>query len=140
MNQVNLIGRVGADPETRYTPAGKAVCELNIAVDDGWGENKKTAWIGVTLWEQKAELVQKYVAKGDRIGISGRLSQDEWADKETGKKQRKTKVICEQVTLLGEKRDERRQPEPQRQQAQGQGQQRAQDEKYADNDEDSIPF
>ncbi len=106
MNKVNLIGRIGADPELRYTPAGKAVCELNIAVDDGWGENKKTAWIGVVLWEQKAELVQKYAAKGDRIGISGRLSQDEWTDKETGKKQRKTKVVCEEVTLLGEKRTE----------------------------------
>ena len=105
MNKVNLIGRLGSDPELRYTPAGKAVCEINVAVDDGWGENKKTAWIGVVLWDQKAELAGKYVRKGDRIGISGRLSQDEWTDKETGKKQRKTKVICEELTLLGDKRE-----------------------------------
>lgn len=114
MNKVNLIGRIGADIELRYTPAGKAVCEINLAVDDGWGENKKAAWIGVTLWEQKAELVKNYAAKGDRIGICGRLSQDEWTDKETGKKQRKTKVVCEEVTLLGEKRERQQAQQPMR--------------------------
>ena len=98
----------------RYTPSGKAVCEINLAVDDGWGENKKTAWIGVVLWEQKAELAAKYVRKGDRLGITGRLSQDEWTDKETGKKQRKTKVTCEAVHLLGEKRDGQAPPQQQR--------------------------
>ena len=104
MNQVNLIGRVGADPELRYTGSGKAVTEINLAVDDGFGENKRTAWIGVTIWGSTAECAGKYVRKGDRLGITGRLSQDEWEDKATGKKQRKTKVTCEQMTLLGDKR------------------------------------
>lgn len=112
MNNVNLIGRVGADPELRYTPTGTAVTEVNLAVDDGFGANKKTAWIGVTIWGATAETCAKYVAKGDRLGISGRLSQDEWKDKETGKQQRKTKVTCEQMTLLGEKRDRPAQSAP----------------------------
>ena len=137
MNQVNLIGRVGADPELRYTPTGKAVCEINLAVDDGWGENKKTAWIGVVLWEQKAQLVGKYVRKGDRLGITGRLSQDEWTDKETGKKQRKTKVICEAVHLLGDKRDGQSPPQ---QSQHNESKANAHQPQGQDDDGDDIPF
>lgn len=112
MNNVNIIGRAGADPELRYTPSGKAVTELNLAVDDGWGENKKTAWIGVTIWGATAELAGKAVRKGDRVGITGRLSQEEWEGKD-GKTQRKTKVTCENMTLLEPKRDGERQQERQ---------------------------
>lgn len=104
MNSVNISGRVGGEVELRYTPNGKAVAQLTLAVDDGWGENKKTAWIGVTLWGATAELAKKAVRKGDRLGISGRLSQEEWEDKD-GKKQRKTKVTCESMDLLEPKRD-----------------------------------
>jgi len=107
MNQVNIIGRVGAEIELRHTPSGKAVTEVNLAVDDGFGENKKTAWIGCTLWGATAECAAKYVRKGDRLGISGRLSQEEWEDKTTGKKQRKTKVTCENMHLITDKRDDR---------------------------------
>lgn len=105
MNQVNIIGRVGGEVELRHTPAGKAVAALTLAVDDGFGENKKTAWIGVTLWGATAECAHKYVRKGDRLGISGRLSQEEWEDK-AGKKQRKTKVTCESMDLLTDKRSD----------------------------------
>lgn len=105
MNNVNIIGRLGSDPEVRSTPSGKAVAEINLAVDDGWGENKKTAWIGVVLWGATAELAGKALRKGDRVGITGRLSQDEWEDKATGKKQRKTKVTAESMHLIEPKRD-----------------------------------
>ena len=104
MNSVNITGRVGGEVDLRYTASGKAVAALTLAVDDGWGENKKTAWIGVTLWGATAELAKKAVQKGDRLGISGRLSQEEWEDKE-GKKQRKTKVTCESMDLYEPKRD-----------------------------------
>ena len=108
MNSVNLIGRLGADPEIRHTPAGKAVTTLNMAVDDGFGENKRTAWIGVTLWGTAAELAGKSCRKGDRLGIDGRLSQEEWQDKE-GKTQRKTKVTAEKIHFIEPKT---RAPEP----------------------------
>lgn len=104
MNQVNLIGRVGGEVELRYTPAGKAVTSITLAVDDGWGDGKKTAWVGVTIWGPTAELAKKAVQKGDRLGITGRLSQEEWEDKD-GKKQRKTKVTCEAMHLIQPKRD-----------------------------------
>lgn len=116
MNQVNLIGRVGGEVELRYTPAGKAVTSITLAVDDGWGDGKKTAWVGVTIWGPTAELAKKAVQKGDRLGITGRLSQEEWEDKD-GKKQRKTKVTCEAMHLLQPKRDDAPQQsqQPQRQ-------------------------
>jgi single-strand DNA-binding protein len=114
MNQVNVIGRLGADIELRYTPAGKAVTELNLAVDDGWGENKKTVWLGVTVWGATAELAAKALSKGSRVGITGRLSQEEWEDKNTGKKQRKTKVTCQDMHLLEPKRDNQPAPQPTR--------------------------
>lgn len=112
MNSVNIIGRVGGDIELRYTPSGKAVAQVTLAVDDGWGENKKTAWIGVTIWGATAELAKKAVRKGDRLGITGRLAQEEWDDKETGKKQRKTKVTCDSMHLLEPKRDGAVQTQP----------------------------
>jgi single-strand DNA-binding protein len=113
MNQINIIGRVGGEVELRYTPSGKAVAEVNIAVDDGWGDNKKTIWLGVTMWGVTAELAAKAVQKGDKLGVSGRLTQDEWEDKTTGQKRTKIKVTCDSMTLLSPKRDEaiRHQPE-----------------------------
>jgi len=105
MNNVNIIGRCAGELELRYTSSGKAVTELNLAVDDGWGENKKTVWLGVTIWGATAELACKALTKGSRVGITGRLSQEEWEDKNTGKKQRKTKVTCEQMHLLEPKRE-----------------------------------
>jgi len=137
MNQVNIIGRVGAEIELRYTPGGKAVTEVNLAVDDGWGENKKTAWIGVTMWDKTAELAARALQKGDRVGITGRLSQDEWEDKATGEKQRKTKVTCEQMTLLSPKRDDA--PSRGRSQPQ-QAKPAAKDDTRIDDSSDTIPF
>jgi single-strand DNA-binding protein len=127
MNSVNIIGRVGNDIELRHTPSGKAVAEINLAVDDGWGENKKTAWIGVTVWGQTAEVAAKYVRKGDQIGVSGRLTQDEWQGKD-GKTQRKTKVTCENLNLPP-KRDDRPAPTPQ-----------PKPQPQASQDDDDIPF
>ena len=111
MNSVNIIGRIGGEIELRHTPSGKAVAEINLAVDDGWGENKKTVWIGVTLWGATAELAARALTKGDRVGITGRLSQDEWVGND-GKKQRKTKVTCESMHLLEPKRQGSAQPAP----------------------------
>lgn len=105
MNSVNLIGRLGRDPELRHTPSGKAVCELNLAVDNGYGENKTTVWIGCVLWDKTAEIAAQHLRKGDQCAVSGRLTQDSWDDKETGKKQTKTKVTVERLHFVGGKKD-----------------------------------
>jgi single-strand DNA-binding protein len=74
------VGRLVKDPELRYTPQGKAVTTLNLAVDDGWGENKRTIWMRVTVWDKQAESVSNYLKKGRQVFIEGRLQ----PDKETG--------------------------------------------------------
>lgn len=112
----------------RYTPAGKAVCELGIAVDTGWGENKSTAWVSVTFWEAKAELVGKYVHKGSRVGIVGRLKEDSWDDKETGKKRTKLAVVCTDLVLLDSKPERGEEP------------QRPSPEPASQMDESEVPF
>lgn len=105
MNQTQQIGRVGGEVELRHTPSGKAVAELSLAIDDGWGENKKTIWMRVDLWGATAELAARAVRKGDRIAVQGRLSQEEWTDKETGKARNRVKIVCEGLTLLEPKRE-----------------------------------
>ena len=75
-----FAGNLGRDPEMRYTPEGKAVTSFNVAVSDGFGENKKTIWIRVTTWEKTAENCNSYLKKGSSVLIEGRLN----PDKETG--------------------------------------------------------
>ena len=72
-----VLGRAGRDPEMRYTPAGKAVTNLSVAADVGFGDNKKTVWFRVTFWEKLAEVVNQYVTKGDTVYIEGELVPDE---------------------------------------------------------------
>ena len=135
MNTVNIIGRLGADIELRHTPSGKAVAQANMAVDDGWGANKKTVWLGVVIWGATAELAAKALTKGSRVGITGRLSQDEWEDKQTGKKQRKTKITCEQMHLLEPSRDG-----DQQRQNDAHNESKANGYQPQVEDEDDIPF
>lgn len=142
MNSVNITGRVGQDIELRYTPAGKAVCNVNLAVEEGFGDNKKTIWLDVTIWDKQAETAQKYVHKGDMVGITGRLSQDEWDDKTTGKKMTKIKVICESMTLLPNGKREEGGAPPAPASRRSTGTQHAVDPPAAgfDDVEDDIPF
>lgn len=75
-----IVGRLTRDPELRYTPNAKAVATLSLAVDDGWGENKKTIWMRVSVWDKQAENVHSYLKKGRQVLVEGRLQ----ADRETG--------------------------------------------------------
>jgi single-strand DNA-binding protein len=59
--------RIGNDPEIKTTPSGKAVCELSLAYDVGYGQNKKTQWIKATLWDKKADALAPYLAKGNQL-------------------------------------------------------------------------
>ena len=99
MNSCNLIGRLGRDPETRYTAGGKAVTNFTVAVDDGFGENKTTSWITVVAWEKTAELAQQYLAKGSQVAVEGRLKQRTWNDKE-GAKHTVLEVVANRLDFL----------------------------------------
>lgn len=100
LNVVVLQGRLGQDPETRYTSGGKTVTNIGLAVDQGFGEEKTVSWINVTAWQKTAEFVTKYFKKGDAILVQGRLQARTYTDKN---EQQKTvlEVVAEKVDFPG---------------------------------------
>lgn len=98
MNNIVIIGRLGQDPEIRMTPAGKQVATCSLAVDEGFGDNKKTVWFRCVLWEKQAEIAQKYLSKGKKACIRGRMVSREW-DKD-GQKHTAWELISEQLELI----------------------------------------
>lgn len=99
INQVILMGRLTRDPEQRTTTTGKTIASFSIAVDRG-GQDDTADFFNVTAWEKLGELVMQYVTKGRRVLVQGRLRQDSWDDKETGKKQSRIEVVATDVTFL----------------------------------------
>ncbi len=99
INQVILMGRLTRDPEQRTTTTGKTIASFSIAVDRT-GKDDSADFFNVTAWEQLGDLVVKYLAKGRRVLVQGRLRQDSWDDKETGKKRTKVEVVATDVTFL----------------------------------------
>lgn len=99
INQVILMGRLTRDPETRTTPSGKSVTNFSLAVDR-FGQDDQADFFDVTAWEKLGELVSQYLSKGRRCLVQGRLRQDSWDDKETGKKRTRVEVVATDVTFL----------------------------------------
>ncbi len=101
LNSYNCTGRLGADPELRYTPNGKAVVSVNIAVG---GINDEVTWVRANFWEKTAETLNQYCQKGHRVGLSGRLTWREW---ETPEGQRRTalELTVTNLTLLQPRQD-----------------------------------
>jgi single-strand DNA-binding protein len=99
INQVMLMGRLTRDPETRTTPSGKSVTSFSLAVDRGT-QDDQADFFDVTAWEKTGELVAQYLSKGRRCLVQGRLRQDSWDDKESGKKRSKVEVVAFDVTFL----------------------------------------
>lgn len=86
-NKIIIVGNLGRDPELRYTPQGIAVCNLSVATTekkrDKAGEfQDATTWFRVTLWRQMAENASKYLTKGRQVYVEGRLSVEEWIDRD----------------------------------------------------------
>lgn len=99
MNNVCIIGNITRDPELRYTPSGKAVTTLNVAINEGYGENKKAHFLNCVVWEKSAENCTKYLGKGSKVGISGKLTQRSWENQE-GKRQSVVEVMAFNVEFL----------------------------------------
>ena len=100
VNKVELLGRVGVQPEMRYTPGGTAVTRLSLATDrrkqDG---NTETDWHDVVCWGKQGEAVNEYVGKGDRLYVAGRMVQNCW-ETDDGQKRRRTEVHAREVVFL----------------------------------------
>ncbi len=109
VNKVILIGRLGNQPELRYTPANRAVTELRLAVNRTWTDKsgqrqEKTDWFSVEVWDKNAENCERYLAKGREVYVEGRLTNDEWNDKD-GQKRIKTKIVAETIQFIGGRGD-----------------------------------
>lgn len=99
INQVILMGRLTRDPEQRTTTTGKTVVSFSLAVDRV-GQDDAADFFDITAWEKLGDLVVQYLSKGRRVLVQGRLRQDSWDDKETGKKRSRVEVTATDVTFL----------------------------------------
>lgn len=110
-NQCTFVGNLGKDPELRYTPGGKAVCNFSIAVNEG-GQEKKTLWMRVVCWDKTAENAAKYLNKGKPVLVSGRMQENSWKDRD-GNEQKTMEVVAFNVVFLGAAPDAHKGPEGQ---------------------------
>ena len=99
MNKVILVGRLTKEPEVRYTPNGKAVASFTLAVDNGFGENKKTDFIPIVVWGNSAEFCGNNLNKGSKVLVDGRLQVRSY-DAKDGSKRYVTEVIANFLEAL----------------------------------------
>jgi len=106
INKVNLVGRAGRDPETKYFDSGKQVCNFTLAVNRrSSNKDEPPDWFDLEMWDKTADIAGKYVKKGSLIGITGTLVFDRWKDKTTGEERSKPVIRVDQLDLLGSKQD-----------------------------------
>ena len=104
LNKVMLIGNLTRDPELRSTSTGHSVADMRIAVNtrrrfdrESGTRQEDTVFIDVTAWERTAEFCSQYLSKGRRIFVEGRLKQDNWTDRESGRKMSKINIVAERI-------------------------------------------
>lgn len=107
LNKVMLIGRLGQDPELKYTPSGSAVCNFSMATSESWTDKsgqkqEKTEWHRIVVWGKLAELCNQYLGKGRQAFVEGKLQTRSWDDKE-GVKKYTTEVMANTVQFLDSK-------------------------------------
>jgi single-strand DNA-binding protein len=106
VNKAIIVGRLGADPEAKFTPGGKAVTSFRVATDRHWKDGdgqsvKEVEWHTVVVWERLAELCNQYLQKGSLIYVEGRLQTRSWDDKEhEGVKHYRTEIVASEVKFL----------------------------------------
>ena len=123
MNKVLLTGRLGRDPEVKYTKSDKAVSSFSLASDEYYGGESHTEWHRVVCWEKTAEFVGKYLKKGSLVEVEGRLQTREWEDN-NGNKRQTTEIVASVVKSL----------------VKDQPSESPEDKKKDDFEDDDIPF
>ena len=109
LNKVMIIGRLGRDPEMRYTPSGRPVTTFSVATSRTWNTSEgerhtETEWFNVVAWGSLAEICKQYLTKGQQVYIEGRLQTRHWDDNE-GVKHTSTEVVANEMIMLGERRE-----------------------------------
>ena len=106
VNKVILVGNLGADPDTRYMPSGKAVTNIRIATSESWkdkqtgDQQERTEWHTVVLFDKLGEIAAEYLRKGSQVFIEGSLRTRKWQDKE-GKDRYSTEIVARDMQMLG---------------------------------------
>src|SRR5579864_4700473 len=105
VNKAILVGRLGRDPETRFTSGGQAVANFTLATDETFkdraGERqKRTEWHRIVLWGKLAEIAQQYLKKGMLVYVEGRIQTRQWEDKRDGQKRQTTEVVGNVMRML----------------------------------------
>ena len=108
LNKVMIIGRLGRDPEMRYTPNGRPVTAFSVAVNRSWvagdgDKREETEWFNVVAWGNLAEICKAHLSKNQQVYVEGRLQTRGWED-ETGKKHFRTELVANEMILLGDRR------------------------------------
>ena len=108
LNKVMIIGNLGKDPEVRTTPQGATVANFSVACTERWKDQsgqrqERTEWVNVVLWRQTAEIAQRFLRKGSKVYIEGKLQTRSWDDTATGQKRYVTEVIGDHLVLLDRK-------------------------------------
>lgn len=137
MNSVHLIGNIGQDIELRRTGSGKAVTDLRLAINDGGND---PTWVGVVVWDQQAENCAKYLRRGSKVAIEGRLSVSGWETRE-GEKRTRLEVVAYHVEFLSPKDSDTRHAQDHDQQPSRTTERSySADRSGTDINDDSIPF
>ena len=130
LNKVMIIGRLGRDPEMRYTPSGRPVTTFSVATSRSWntseGERRtETEWFNVVAWGSLAEICKQYLNKGQQVYVEGRLQTRYWDDAD-GNKHYSTEIVANEMIMLGDRRDNNQSTE--------------EDESFSEAEEDEFPF
>lgn len=108
LNKVMITGRLGKDPELRYTPQGSAVCSFSVASNRAWRDqagatHEEAEWFRVVAWDKLGEVCNQYLAKGSRVYVEGRLQTRTWRDQD-GQTRSTTEVVASDMIMLGDAR------------------------------------
>lgn len=130
LNKVMIIGRLGRDPEMRYTPSGRPVTTFSVATSRSWntseGERRtETEWFNVVAWGSLAEICKQYLNKGQQVYVEGRLQTRYWDDAD-GNKHYSTEIVANEMIMLGDRRDNNQSADD--------------EESYSEAEEDEFPF
>lgn len=105
LNKVMIIGRLGTEPEMRYTPSGNPVTTFRVASSRQWKDSngeprEETEWFSVVTWNKLAEICSQYLGKGARVYLEGRLQTRSWEDHQSGQMRYKTEVVASDMIIL----------------------------------------
>ena len=106
VNKVILVGNLGADPDTRYMPSGKAVTNIRVATSESWKDRQtgdmqeRTEWHSIVMYDKLGEIAAEYLRKGSQVYIEGSLRTRKWQDKQ-GNERYSTEVVANELQMLG---------------------------------------